>query len=53
MLKSKWLDLVLDVDFMTLNILELDFFFTLLYFIIHFKASSQFVENHQFDVILL
>ena len=47
MLKSKWLSLVLDVDFMTLSILK----FIFLEFIIYLKASSQnFVRNHQFHV---
>jgi len=53
MLKSKWLNLVLDVDFMTLNILKLEISFIFLEFITYLMASSQnFVENHQFNVIL-
>ena len=52
MLKSNWLSPVLGVDFMTLAILELEFF-TFLEFIIYSNASSQnFVEYHQFNVIL-
>ena len=54
MLKSKWFNLVLDIDFMTLNILKLDFFCIFLELIINMRASSQnFVENHQFNVSLL
>ena len=41
MLENKWLNLVLDTDFMILSILELDFFLIFLEFIIHFRASSQ------------
>ena len=53
MLKSKWLSLVLDVDFMTLASLNLEFSFIFLEFIISLRASSQnFVENHQFRLIL-
>ena len=52
MLKNKWLSLVLDVDFMTLTILKLEFFI-FLEFIIYLRASPQnFVKNHQFNVIL-
>ena len=39
MLKSKWLSLVLDVDFMTLTILKLEFSFIFLEF--YLRASSQ------------
>ena len=54
MLKSKWLSLVLDIDFMTLTILNLEFSFIFLEFIISLRASSQnFVENHQFNIIIL
>ena len=43
----------LDIDFMTSNILELEFSFIFLEFIIYLRASSQnFVESHQFNVIL-
>ena len=50
MLKRKWLNLVLDVEFMTSNILKL-VFFMFLEFIIYMRASSEkFVENHQFNV---
>ena len=53
MLKRKWFGLVLDVNFMTLIILKLEFFFILLEFIIYLRASSQnFVENHELNVIL-
>ena len=53
MLKCKWLSMVLDVDFMTLTILNLEFSFTFLKFIIYLRASSQnFVEIHQFNMIL-
>ena len=45
--------MVLDVDFMTLTILNLEFSFIFLEFIISLRASSQnFVENHQFNIIL-
>ena len=45
--------MVLDVDFITLTILKLEFSFIFLEFIIYLRASSQnFVENHQFNVIL-
>ena len=54
MLKSKWLSMVLDVDFMTLTILKLEFSFIFFEFIIYLRASSQsFYENHQFNVFLL
>ena len=53
MLKSKWLTMVLDIDFMTLTILMLEFSFIFIEFIIYLRAPSQnFVENHQFHVIL-
>ena len=53
MLKSKWLSLGLDIDFMTLTILKLEFSFISLEFNICLRASSQnYVENHQFNVIL-
>ena len=53
MLEREWLNLILDVDFMTLNILKLDFFVMFLVFIIKFRATLQnFVEKHQFNVIL-
>ena len=52
MLKSKWLNLVLNVNFMTLNVLKLDLFI-FLEFIIYLRASSQsLVENHNFYVDL-
>ena len=54
MLKSKWLSLILDVDFMTLTIFELKFSFIFLELVIYLRASSQnFGEVHQFNVILL
>ena len=48
---------LLDVDFMTLNILNLDdsylIFFIFPKFFINLRASLQiFVENHQFHVVL-
>ena len=53
MLKSKWLSLVVDIDFMNLIILKLEFSFIFLEFIIYFRASSQnFMKNHQCNVIL-
>ena len=53
MLKSEWLNLVLDIDFMTLNILKLELYFVFLESIIYLRASSQYsVEKHQFNVIL-
>ena len=52
-LEKNWLSMVLDVDFMTLTILKLVFSFIFLELIIYLRASSQdFVENHQFDVVL-
>ena len=52
MLNIKWLSLVLEVDFMTLTVLKLDFLiYIFLEFIIYLRASSQnFVENHQLNV---
>ena len=48
MLKSKWLSLVFDIDFMTLTILKLEISFIFLEFIIYLRASSQnFVENQR------
>ena len=41
MLKSKWLSLVLDIDFMTLTILKLEFSFIFLEFVIYLRASWQ------------
>ena len=38
MLKSKWLGMVLDVDFMTLTILKLEFSFVFLEFIVYFEG---------------
>ena len=53
MLKSKWLSLILNVDFMTLTILKLEFFSIFLEFIMYLRASSQnFVENNNFYIIL-
>ena len=53
MLQSKWLSLVLDVDFMPLTILKLEFSFIFFEFIIYLMASSQnFMENYQFNIIL-
>ena len=52
MLQSKWLNLVLHIDFMTLHILKLEFCFILLEVIMYSEASSQdFVKNHQFNVL--
>ena len=52
MLKSKWLNLILDVDFVTLNVLKLEISIYL-GFIIHLSASSRkFEENHQFYVVI-
>ena len=52
MLKSKWLSLILDVDFM-INYFEVGIFFIFLEFIIHLMASSHnFVESYQFNGIL-
>ena len=46
--------MVLNVDFMTLTILKLEFSFVFLEFIIYLRESSQnFVENHQFNVKFL
>ena len=40
--------MVLDVDFITLTILKLEFSFIFFDFIIYLRASSQnFVKNHQ------
>ena len=53
MLKSKWLSLILSVNFMTLAILKLESSFIFLEFTIYLRATSHdFVENHQFNVIL-
>ena len=53
MFKSKWLTLVLDVGFLTLTILKLEFSSTFLEFIVYLRASSQnFVGNHQNNVML-
>ena len=49
MLESKWLSLILDVDFMTLTIFKLEFLFPSIFLesIIYLWASSQnFVENY-------
>ena len=52
MLKSKWLSMILDIDFMTLPILKMEFYFIILECIIYLRALSQnFVENHHFNVI--
>ena len=51
MLKRKWLNLVLDVNFMTLHILKVEYFFMFLEFIIYLWTSSQnFVENLLFSL---
>ena len=51
--QSKWLSLVLDIDFMTLTILKFDFSIMFLDFIIYLRVSSQnFVEDHQFNFVL-
>ena len=48
-----WLNLVLDVDFMTLKKIKLDFLFIFIEFITNLKATLQnLVEKHQFYVIL-
>jgi hypothetical protein len=53
MLKSKWLSMSLDIDFMTLTILKLEFSFIFFEFIIYLRASSQnFMENHQANDVL-
>jgi hypothetical protein len=44
-LKREWLNLVLDVHFMTLNILKLDFVFIFFEFIINLRAPLQ--RQHQ------
>ena len=50
MLNNKWLKLVLDVDFLTLNYLILE---RNSLFLDHLRASSQkIVKDHQFDVLL-
>ena len=52
MLKSTWSNLVLNINFMTLNSLVLEFF-VFLDFIVYLRSSSQhFVENHIFNVII-
>ena len=51
--KSKWLDLVLDINFMPLSIFDLNFFFIFLESIIQLRSSSNiFVGYHRFNVIL-
>ena len=53
MSKSKWLSLVLDVNFMTLTIFILELSSIFLILIIYLRASSQnFVGIHQFNVNL-
>ena len=52
MLKSKWVSLNLDIDLMTLIILQLEFSFIFLKFTIYLRLLLEnFVENHQFNVI--
>ena len=56
MLKSKWLNLVLDVDFMTLKILKLKFDFIFLEFISLYTSRHHHKKKigyHQFNVLLL
>ena len=44
---------ILDIYFMTLTILKLEICVKFLVWIIYLRASSQnFVENHQFNIIL-
>ena len=53
MFKSKWLNLVLDVNFMTLNILKVDLFLHIPW--IHYKLEgiiTQICRKHQSKVIL-
>ena len=52
--QRKWLNLVLDENFISLNILKfIFFFFIFLQIIVHLSAPShKFKENHQFNVIL-
>ena len=51
--QKQWLNVVLDIDFMTLNILKLDLFLILIEFIIDLRAVLQkFVEKYQFNEIL-
>ena len=51
--KGNGWNLVLDINFMTLNILKLDFSPIILEFFIYLRALSQiFVEKHEFHVIL-
>ena len=50
--KRSWLNLVLDIDFMTLNILKLDLLIIFLEFIIKFKVPLQkILEKHQLNVV--
>jgi hypothetical protein len=45
--------MVLDIDFMTLTILKLEFSFIFLEFGIYLRASSQnLAENHYVNIIL-
>ena len=57
MLKSEWLNLVLDVNFVTFNYFELELFSYSLNSSYswghhHFFKKEILVENHQFNVIL-
>ena len=46
MLNNKWLDVILNVNFMTLTILKFVEFFIFLEFVVHLRSSSNiFVEN--------
>ena len=53
MLKSKCLNLILDIDFMTLKILKLEFFYIPWIHYLLVVIITNFVGNHQFNVILL
>jgi hypothetical protein len=49
-LKREWLNLVLDIDFMTSNILKLDFFLHISW--IHYKLEGNLYDNIKIRVIL-
>ena len=51
MLKSEWLNMDLDVNFMTLNNLKY-YFFMFHEFIINLRASLQEFVKNQFNVVL-
>jgi hypothetical protein len=51
MRKSNWLNIVLNVNFMTLNNLNLEFFFILLEFILNLRSTCLHPYEHTVDMI--